>query len=231
MSVAAEVARYDGESISAQLRSEILTGVIPPGTPLREMSIAKRFGVSRTPAREALSRLQHESLLDRGVRGLQVRQPDPREVIQVYDVRVMLEEEVAGQVARSRGVTDIVRLEGLLARDLSLADPDDLTKATTNLEFHAALWAAAHNPVLEDLLQRLSIHLIRTPRSTLSVEHRWKESLDEHGQLIEAVSLGNEETARHIARSHMETARKLRLALLRESAFLQSPGTRPKVGA
>jgi len=224
MSAAAERARYDGESISAQLRSEILTGVIQPGTPLREMSIAKRFGVSRTPAREALSRLQQEGLLDRGVRGLQVRQADPREVIQIYDVRIMLEEEAAGQAARFHGVTDIIRLEGLLARDRSLANPDDLIKAATNLEFHEAVWAAAHNPVLEDLLQRLSMHLIRTPRTTMSVGNRWKESLDEHGQLIEAVSHGNETIARRIARSHMETARELRLILLRESAFRESPG-------
>jgi len=142
-----------------------------------------------------------------------------------------LEEEVAGQVARFRGVTDIIRLEGLLARDRSLTNPDDVTKTATNLEFHEAVWAAAHNPVLEDLLHRLSIHLIRTPRTTMSVGNRWKESLVEHGQLIEAVSHGDEEKARHIARSHMETARELRLELLRESAFLESPGTRLTVGA
>jgi len=142
-----------------------------------------------------------------------------------------LEEEVAGQVARFRGVTDIIRLEGLLARDRSLASPDDLTMTATSLEFHEAVWAAAHNPVLEDLLHRLSIHLIRTPRTTMSVGNRWKESLDEHGQLIEAVSHGNEQEARHIARSHMETARELRIRLLRESAFLESPGSRPAVSS
>lgn len=107
--------------------------------------------MSRTPVQEALGRLQQESLLVRGARGLQVREADPREVIQVYGVRILLEEEVAGQVARFRGVTDIIRLEGHLARDRSLASPDDLTMAATNLEFHEAVWAVAHNPV-SDLL-------------------------------------------------------------------------------
>ena len=211
-------ARTDAQAVYAQLRTQILSGVLSPGTPLREIALAGQFGVSRTPVREALRRLQQDRLLSQGVRGMEVRAIDPHEVVQVYDMRVLLEAEAAGQAARARGMADLMRLEGLLARDRALVDPDDVTRTRTNLEFHAAIWEAAHNDVLVDLLERLSLHLVHTPHSTLSVGDRWTTALDEHERLLEAIRARDEMGAREIAKAHMETAREIRLALLRDAA-------------
>lgn len=219
------MARPDGEAIFAVLRDEILTGVHPPGTPLREVALAERFGVSRTPVREALSRLQHERLLERVSRGLQVPQIDPEQVVRVYDMRVLLEAEAAAQAAQARSITDVLRLEALLERDRGLEDPDDQTRIATNLEFHAAIWAAAHNPVLEDLLERLGTHLVHAPRSTLSGGTRWEEALGEHELMIRAIEARDAEAAREGARAHMETARTLRMQLLRETALVRPVAT------
>ena len=219
--MAQAAARIDGEAIFATLRGEILSGVHQPGTPMRETSLAERFGVSRTPVREALSRLQQERLLERVARGLQVPQVEPAQVIQIYDMRILLEEEAAGQAARARQFTDLMRLEALLERDRQLSSPDDHTRITTNLEFHAAVWECAHNPILTDLLERLSTHLVHAPRSTLSVDQRWNAALDEHAALISAIDRQDVEQARSIARAHMETARTIRLKLLRERALEQ----------
>lgn len=208
----------DHQSIYAQLKDEILHGTHQPGTPLRETSLASRFGVSRTPVREALGRLQHEGLLERGQRGLQVRRVDPEQILQVYDMRIMLEEEAARQAAAARTEMDLIRLDGLLERDRSLNTPDDSTRIATNLEFHAALWTAAHNPVLEDLLKRLSTHLVHAPTSTLSVGNRWEESLEEHAELVEALRARDADKASHHAKEHMTTARNLRLAMFRNPA-------------
>jgi DNA-binding GntR family transcriptional regulator len=169
--------------------------------------------------REALTRLQHERLLERGARGLQVHRVDPQEVIQVYDLRVMLEEEVAGQAAASRSSADVIKLEALVERDRSLVDADDQLRTKSNLAFHTAVWAATHNPVLQDLLERLSTHLIHSPHSTLSVEGRWSSALDEHSALVEAIADRRVEDARRIARAHLETARALRLGLIRDAAL------------
>jgi DNA-binding GntR family transcriptional regulator len=216
-------AATDAQTVYADLRGQILSGALPPGTPLREIALAERFGVSRTPVREALRRLQQDRLLAPGARGMQVRAIEPHEVMQVYDMRVLLEAEAAGQAARSRGDADLMRLEGLLARDRALADPDDATRVRTNLEFHSSIWHATHNPVLLDLLDRLSIHLVHAPRSTLSVAGRWATALDEHARLVAAVQARDEEAAREIAGQHMTTAREIRLALLKEAAATPQP--------
>ena len=211
--------RVDGEEIFRVLRSEILEGQHSPGTAMRETVLASRFGVSRTPVREALTRLQHERLLERGARGLQVPSVDPQEVIQIYDLRVMLEEAVAEQAAISRSTADVIVLEALVERDRALVSPSDQVRTKSNLSFHAAVWAATHNAVLEDMLERLSTHLIHSPHSTLSVAGRWTEALDEHAALVDAISDRRVDDARRIARAHMETARALRLRLIRDAAL------------
>ncbi|MDQ0736852.1 GntR family transcriptional regulator [Arthrobacter agilis] len=221
MTNAALSARADSDAIFVILRDEILTGVHQPGTPMREVALAERFGVSRTPIREALSRLQQEHLLRRVDRGLQVPEIDPQQVIHVYDMRILLEQEAAAQAATARQFTNLMRLEALVERDRCLVEPTDQTRRTTNLEFHAAVWASTHNPVLQDLLKRLSTHLIHAPKSTLSVGDRWAESLDEHEQLVQAIERRDEAGAREIAGRHMRTAREIRLQLLRKSALEQ----------
>ena len=146
---------------------------------------------------------------------------DPQQVIQIYDMRILLEEEAARQAAKSRQFPDLMRLEALLQRDRELKNPDDHTRITTNLEFHAAVWNCAHNAVLRDLLDRLSTHLIHAPKSTLSTGNRWTESLDEHEALVQAIEQQDSNAAGKIARKHMETARTLRLQLLRQTALQQ----------
>ena len=214
--------RPDVQGIYDTLRTEIVSGVLPAGSAVREVALASRFGVSRTPVREVLRRLQHDRLLVPGARGLRVRAIDPQEVVQVYDMRILLEAEAARQAARARTAVDLAVLEGLLARDRGLGRVDDETRAATNLEFHAAVWAAGHNAVLVDLLQRLVIHLVRAPRSTLADDARWSEALDEHAMLLDAITAGDADRAAQVAARHMSTAREIRLALLREAAGAQA---------
>jgi DNA-binding GntR family transcriptional regulator len=208
----------DAQQVYRTLREEIAAGLLAPGSPLREISLADRFGVSRTPVREALRRLEQDRLLVPGARGMVVRAIDPHEVVQVYDTRVLLEAEAAEQAARARGPADLLRLEGLLDRDRALVDPDDATRVRTNLEFHAAVWQATHNPVLVDLLERLTAHLVHAPHSTLSVGDRWRSAIDEHARLLNAVRERDERAARTIAGEHLATARGIRLRLLRDAA-------------
>lgn len=215
-------AKHDRDSIFSSLRDQILRGELPAGTLLREVALGERFGVSRTPVRDALIRLEEAGLIVRTGRGLEVRGVDPQAVVQVYDMRILLEEEVAGQAAENRSINDLLKLEALLERDQRIEDRSDSTLIQANLEFHRAVWDAAANPILIDLLQRLDGHLVHAPRSTLSVDGRWEESLVEHAALVDALRSRDREQARAIARRHFEQARTLRLSLLRQLVASES---------
>lgn len=207
--------RMSSRDVYEQLRREIVNGRLEPGTPVREVAVADRYGVSRTPVREALRRLEHDRLVEAGTRGLAVRRPSPEEVIQVYNARILLEGAAAEQAAHARGEADLAVLEGMLARDRALVEPNTEQRADTNIEFHEALWRAAHDPVLLDLLRRLNDHLIRTPTSTLASPGRWETALGEHAALLAAVRERDSATAGDIARAHMKAARDIRLAMWR----------------
>lgn len=210
---------HDRESIFRALHAEILDGTLGPGTPLREVALAERFEVSRTPVRDALSRLEQAGLLTRAQRGLEVQSVDPQTIMQVYEARILLEEQIAGDAALNRTMKDVLRLEALVERDRGLQERDDPTLIRANLEFHRAVWEASRNPVLQDLLAQLSHHLVHAPHSTLTVDGRWEEALVEHARLVEAISRRDAEAARSAARSHFETARGIRLDLLRAAAL------------
>lgn len=200
-------------AVHAQLKDDLLQGAFQPGDALREVALAERFGVSRTPVREALTRLLHEGLLERRARGLFVKEIDPEQIMQVYDLRILLEGQAAQEAASVRTEVDLMRLQALVDRDRALAEPDDATRLATNIEFHRALWRAAHNPVLEDLLERLATHQIHAPSSTLSVGSRWTESLDEHQRIVDHVRERGSVKASELIQKHMSTAKALRLKM------------------
>jgi DNA-binding GntR family transcriptional regulator len=207
----------DRDTVFEQLRVEILDGTLPAGYALREVALAERFHVSRTPIRDALSRLEQTGLAVRGQRGLIVKQVDPQAVVQVYSLRILLEEQAAGEAAEARSINDVLTLQALVERDRSLKDPDEQTMIRTNMKFHETVWASAHNTVLDDLLHRLTGHLIHDPGTTLAVDGRWDHALGEHAQLVEAISSRNSAKAREVAKQHFTTALELRMGLLRKN--------------
>ena len=213
---AAKADKHDRQSIYETLRKEISAGTLEPGATLKEVALSERFGVSRTPVRDALMRLTEDGLLERTQRGLEVQGDDPEVVVQVYDMRILLEEEAAGRAAERHTIGEVLRLDALLTRDRRLENPDETTVVRTNLEFHETIWEATHTPVLIDLLNNLSTHLIHAPRSTLGEGDRWERSLDQHEQLLQAIQSRDVETARQTARKHFEEARAIRLQILRD---------------
>ncbi|MET0978478.1 MAG: GntR family transcriptional regulator, partial [Paeniglutamicibacter terrestris] len=154
-----------------------------------------------------------EGLLERGTRGLQVRDITPEQLMQVYDLRILLEGQAALEAAAARTEMDLIRLEGLVERDRALTEPDDRTRLRTNIDFHSALWSAAHNPILKDLLDRLATHQIHAPSSTLSIGSRWGESLDEHANMVQAIRSRDGSAAQELMSQHMSEARRIRLSL------------------
>ena len=197
------------------MREDIVTGALGPGAPLVETALAARYGTSRTPVREALRRLEQDALVERGERGMRVRSRSPEEILEIYEVRIVLEVSAARTAAVRRTALDLVRLRQAQRTMQSLSPGSDPAGALadSNRRFHETVWACAHNTTLVDLLARLHAHLVRYPATTLTHPGRWQAVLAEHDRLVAAIDAGDADGAAAIAEQHMAAARDVRLAM------------------
>lgn len=195
------------------VKASILDGSLAPGSQLIESQVAAWCGVSRTPVREALTRLEQDGLVERTDRGLVVRERSPEEILDIYEVRIALEATAARLAAERHTSFDRMRLEQALrlAEAADAADGDDL--ARRNREFHRSVWLSTHNEALIDLLDRLNLHLLRYPATTLSHPGRWDESLVQHTEIVEAIIARDEDRAEKLGRDHFTIARDIRMML------------------
>jgi DNA-binding GntR family transcriptional regulator len=195
------------------VRDGILDGTFPGGSQLVELTIAERCGVSRTPVREAFTRLEQEGLAERGSRGLVVRVRSPEEILDIYETRIALEATAARLAAERHTEIDRVRLE----RALAIYERTDVGKpkqlATANDQFHQTVWQASRNESLTRLLNVLRMQLARYPETTLAFPGRGYESKGEHRMIFEAIVAGDDEKAAALAEQHFRRARDIRIAL------------------
>jgi DNA-binding GntR family transcriptional regulator len=199
------------------IKTAITTGEIAPGAPLVEAALAEWCQVSRTPVREALTRLEQDGLVIRSVRGLIVRERSPEEILDIYETRIALESTVARIAAARRTPIDLIHLRRAEEAMSKLEAGDENAMAAANREFHQALWRSSHNGSLIDLLSRLDLHLARYPPTTLSQPGRWDEVKAEHKEILAAIEAKDESLAESLARKHFTEARDIRLAILASS--------------
>lgn len=202
-------------SLYEQLLEEVLEGGHRPGEILVETALGKRFGVSRTPIREALRMLEQDGVLERVNRGMRVRQTSSEEVLEIYGVRQVLEAAAARDAASRRTDYDLATLDRIFAAmtEAKTATPQEM--AAVNRSFHRAIWQASDNRTLTDLLERLAVHLRRYPATTYLRAGRRDEALEEHRQLLEAIREKDQETAGEVAARHMRAARDVRIDMIR----------------
>lgn len=197
------------------IREAILDGVLAPDMWLREVAISEALGVSRTPVREALNRLEEEGLVARtpGV-GAQVTRLSFEDMSAVYQVRGSLE-SLAAEYATRQGKPDhFERFQGLQERMTAAAaamDLDDFYRA--NVEFHHLLSVAADNAYLSRLLATVEVAIRRFGTRSLSAE-RMADVLEEHGAIIDAMIAGDPERAGEAAAAHATKARASTLGRL-----------------
>ncbi|PZX34496.1 putative transcriptional regulator, HTH GntR [Cupriavidus phytorum] len=196
-----------------QLRAAIQAGQLSPGTRLREVELAESLGLSRTPVREALSRLESEGLVvNEPNRGMMVTQLDASMVSELYVMREVLEGTAAALAARHATDVEISLLRDIVERDLAIAnDPDRL--ALNNRLFHETLHRCAHNRYLLKTLRSLHESMALLGRTTLAVPGRARSSYEEHISLVEALEQRDPTLAEQIARRHIQQAYKVRLSL------------------
>lgn len=197
-----------------RLKEAIYLGELRPGQHLVETYLATHYEVSRTPIREALVRLEQDGLVVRDSRGgLSVREHSPAEILDLYEMRILLENE-AGRAAAERHTTHDLLVLRKAARQYENADPDDpRALVATNARFHEAVWRCAHQLALIDLLDRLEIHLGRFPTTTLTYPGRREQTIEQHREIVTAIEARDQEAAGQACGNHFKDARELRLKL------------------
>jgi len=186
------------------------SGVFRPGDRLVESDLADRFGVSRTPIREALQRLETQSLLARDGRSLIVASLDHSQMAELYVVRTELEGLAARLAARHATDEEVHVLQGLVAADHALVgDPAALARA--NRRFHTMIHRASHNRYLVQQLDLVHRSMALMATTSLAVEGRGERALTEHQAIVDAIAARNEDAAHAALRDHISAAFVTRL--------------------
>jgi DNA-binding GntR family transcriptional regulator len=207
----------NGRKVYDELHRRIIDGEMGPGTRLVEADLAKFFGVSRTPVREALNRLAHEGLLERHDRAMRVRILGAEDVMQLFEVRIALERAAGRGAAERRTDLDLRALHQATEAMLQLPDEQIAARSKLAHGFHFALWAATHNPVLIETLRTVHLRVIGLARTTLYDPTRWEALRGECVNLVDAVEDRDVEAAGRISELQMINSRDFRLDLYTEN--------------
>ena len=211
------------ELVYRKLRSGILDGSLRPGIPLRQEEIARQFKVSRVPVREAMSRLETDGLLVlRPRRGYAVTQLDQEEIVEIFELRMVIEEHAGAVAARARTRQDISDVEQLVLRMERLAQTSKdygSQWSQLNREFHARIIGSSHRKRLtataETLRDAVEAYVRMEMRLTGSVD----DALREHREIFQAFKTGDADALSRLSRQHVEsTARRLMDGLRRKGA-------------
>lgn len=210
------MARTTGADIYEDLHRQLLDGDIRPGDRLREADLAASYGVSRTPVREALRRLESRGLvIHEANRGALVPRLDLQAVTELYVMREVLESGACAQAALHATDIEIEALGIMVHADRTrLERPDEL--ARSNKLFHAAIHRAAHNRYLVDALHALHEAMALLGPTTMRVNGRSAEALEQHREMVRAIAARDAERAAAIARNHVRDAHRARLRLMYE---------------
>ena len=188
------------------------TGIYRPGDRLVESDLAERFGVSRTPIREALQRLETQSLLARDGRSLIVASLDHNQMSELYAVRTELEGLAARLAARHATEEEIQVLQGMVDEDRKLIDePQALARA--NRRFHKQIHLASHNRFLVQQLDLVHRSMALMATTSLAAQGRGEVALGEHAAIVDAISRRDEHAAYKALRDHISVAFVTRLKL------------------
>jgi len=204
------------EAVYLALRDAIAAGSIKPGEYLREPVLGELFGISRTPIREALLRLETEGFLERTTgRRLVVASVTPEEVLDVYAVREVLNGLAARLAAENASTTDLIRLRRL-HREMKWAfdDGDIARMASLNFDFHDAICVASRNAFLLEMLRKAHDTHHRYPGSTFSLPEEAAKSIEEHDEILQAIESGDAKRAEELAQHHTARARQARIKML-----------------
>ncbi|QIB35687.1 GntR family transcriptional regulator [Ancylobacter pratisalsi] len=193
------------EGLRIQLADEITRGLLLPGTTLDETALATRFGVSRTPVREALRELAASGLIDaRPHRGAVVARPSVERLQNMFDVMAELEGLCAGLSALQMTPPERRQLEQLHAEMSALMRQGDFNAyREANEQFHTSIYDGSHNGYLIEITLGTRRRLSPFRRAQFRALGRLALSHTEHDRVVTAILRGDRDSANAAMRSHI----------------------------
>jgi DNA-binding GntR family transcriptional regulator len=185
-------------------------GEFRPGDRLVESELAERFGVSRTPIREALQRLETQAVVARDGRSLVVASLDHDQLGELYVVRAELEGLAARLAAQHAAPEEVRVLWEMIRKDREIVDrPEALSRA--NKRFHRQVHLASHNRYLVQQLEMVHRSMALVAGTSLAVAGRGPQALEEHETIVRAIEARDGEAADAAIRAHISRALETRL--------------------
>lgn len=182
-----------------------------PGSRLVESELAERLGVSRTPVREALQRLETQGMLTRDGRSLIVASLDHNQLAELYTVRAELEGLAARLAARHATAEEVRVLRDMTLEDRKLLGGDPRALSRANKRFHKLIHLASHNRFLVQQLDLVHRSMALMATTSFAAEGRDEVALAEHDQIAEAIAAGDGDAAYAALKSHISKAYETRL--------------------
>ncbi len=202
------------EVVCETLRDAIRKGILKPGERLMEIQLAEELGVSRTPVREAIRKLELEGyVIMMPRRGTYVANLSIRDVNEVFEIRTSLDSLASGLAAERITDDELERLQRLLVTIGGYVEANDMDKIVeTDMEFHDLLYQASRNTRLVGIIFNLREQLTRFRTTSMSFPGRLKATLEEHRRIVEAIAQGDVKEAQQAAEDHMEKSEQTLLA-------------------
>lgn len=207
------------EAVCETLREAIRKGILEPGERLMEVQLAEELGISRTPVREAIRKLEQEGyVIMMPRRGTYVSDISTNDVKEIFEIRSALESLAAGLAARRIEPEELETLQNLLVEIEGYIAKKDIEKIVeTDIKFHGLLYKVSRNERLVNIISNLKEQLARFRTLSMSYPGRLQETLEEHSEMVEAIANGDVSSARDAAEHHMERAEKTLLKAMRRA--------------
>ncbi|HEX9857878.1 MAG TPA: GntR family transcriptional regulator [Paracoccaceae bacterium] len=186
-------------------------GTYKPGDRLVEAELAERLGVSRTPVREALQRLETQSMLTRDGRSLIVASLDHNQLAELYVVRTELEGLAARLAARHATEEEVRVLRSMVEEDRGLLGGDPRALSRANKRFHKQIHLASHNRFLVQQLDLVHRSMALMATTSFAAEGRDEVAMAEHDSIVRAIEARDGDAAYTALRTHISKAFETRL--------------------
>jgi DNA-binding GntR family transcriptional regulator len=220
------------EQVYRRLSAAIMTGELAPGAKISEPALAREYGVSRGPLREALHRLQERKLITRSANhGPRIVKPTPEALAELFVVREALEGMAARLAATHATDTQVAALRAIVTSSSAVAEGDDSGALDLDeqhdRDFHFAIAQCGRNPMLIDLLCGELYPLLRLYRG-IPADPRpsGRRPVIEHERIVCAIEDRDPDLAEMMMRRHISAAR-----LRRETSLAQTFDAEPSVAS